>query len=160
VAFRLKEMAEAKQLREASLAIRREIGDAYGVAYSLTGLGDIAAAQGNIGDAGTSYREALRTAIAIQAPTLVGAALIGWAELLWKQGEREQSLEIAIWIAQGTAKDKDVQDRAVRLREAIAAGVPPAALRRAEERIQSLSLEDMAAAVLGADGPPASGPER
>jgi tetratricopeptide (TPR) repeat protein len=160
VAFRLSEMTEAKLLREASLAIRREIGDAWGVAYSLTGLGDIAAAQGNIGDAGTLYREALRTAIAIQAPTLVGAALIGWAELLWKQGEREQSLEIAAWIAQGTAKDKDVQDRAVRLREAIAPGVPQAALRRAEERIRSRSLEDMVAAVLGEESPPALPPQR
>lgn len=157
VAFRLSEMAEAKQLREASLAIRREIGDTWGVAYSLNGLGDIATAQGQFGDAVKFYREAIRTAIAIQAPLLAEAGLIGWAELLWRQGERDPSLEIAVWIAQGTAKDKEAEERAVRLRDAIAGTVGPAAVRQAEGRIRSRSLEEMAAAVLGEDSAAASG---
>lgn len=155
-AYRLNDLAEAKRLREAGLAIRRAIHDSWGIAYSLNGLGDVALAQGHAANAERAYREALETALSIKAPLLIEAVLVGWAELLWKQGERELPLEIIAGVLSRTTKDKLTRARAVRLRGEIAAIAAPDVVRRAELKVVGADPETLARELLNRQGPSAA----
>ena len=150
VALRLKELPEALHLRQASLSIRREIKDLWGVAYSLNGLGDVAVEQGDYAEAARAYREALQTAIGIQVPMLVEAILVGWADLLWKQGEVERPLEMVSVVLKRTARDRLTQARAVQALADMRAQADLERVSRAEARAATLEPEDLARDLLAA----------
>ena len=54
------DLAEAERLYRESLAIKREIGDRGGEAYSLHELGNIASKNGNMDERHRCYTEAVR----------------------------------------------------------------------------------------------------
>ena len=149
-ALRLKELPEALHLRQASLSIRREIKDLWGVAYSLNGLGDVAVARGDYAEAARAYREALQTAIGIQVPMLVEAILVGWAEMLWKQGEVERPMEMVAVVLKRTARDRLTQARAVQALTDMRAQADPETASRAEARAERLEPEALARDLLSA----------
>jgi tetratricopeptide (TPR) repeat protein len=131
-AYGLGEWGEARRLRAGSLAIRREIGDAWGIANSLTGLGDIALAQSDFVAARAAYLESLRTAIGIEVPMLVEAALVGWAEMLGREGETERALTVLAAVRSRGGKDRLTQARAESAWQTMAAEADAGTVRRAE----------------------------
>jgi hypothetical protein len=72
---------------------------------------------------------------------LVEASLVGWAKLLWKQGEVDRPLEMVIVVLKRTARDRQTQARAT-----------PKQTRRAESRAASLEPGVLAKDLLAAAG--------
>ena len=80
---------EAAVLYERSLAIRREIGDTWGIAQTLNNLATLAETHGDTVDAAARYRESLSHAQTSGDRRLIGLILVGLASVTARQGDCE-----------------------------------------------------------------------
>ena len=77
----------AQALYEASLAIRRELGDQRGTAAALLGMGNLAGLQGEHGRGRALFEESLSIGRAVGEPRVVAASLTNLGWLAHEQGD-------------------------------------------------------------------------
>jgi hypothetical protein len=81
---------------------------------------------------------------------LVEAILVGWAEMLWKQGDVERPLEMVSVVLKRTARDRLTQARALQAQAEMRAQAGPETASRAEARAAGLEPEELARNLLAA----------
>jgi predicted ATPase/DNA-binding SARP family transcriptional activator len=114
VAFELEQYAEAKRLHQESCAMFKEIGYRLGAGYTLNDLGHVVRALGQEEASQTYFREALKTAVEIEATPLALDVLVGMATLI-QNNETERALELLRLTSQHPASDRETRDRAARV---------------------------------------------
>ena len=109
----------AQQRYQAGLEVFEEIGDRWGVALALTGVGQTTCALGEYEAARQCLRQALRTALVIEAKPLALTALVGWAVLLRASRQDEnrskRASRLLKLILDHPASTQETKDRAARL---------------------------------------------
>ena len=109
----------AQQRHQASLEIFEEIGDRWGVALALTGIGQATCALGEYEAARQCLRQALRTALVIEAKPLALTALVGWAVLLRasrpNENRSKRASRLLKLVLDHPASTQETKDQAARL---------------------------------------------
>ncbi len=120
--------ARAEALHEESLALRRELGDTWGIAISLLSLGCLAADQHDYARAATLEKEALSLYGELGDKRWIAACLEGLAAVAGVPGSTQEALLHAARLFGVAAA----------LREAIGAPVEPNEREAHEQRVASV----------------------
>jgi tetratricopeptide (TPR) repeat protein len=84
----------AAALLEESLALQRELGDTYSMAYSLRTLAGVMQVQGDRGRAMTLYKESLMVLKEVNDKRPIAECLEGLAEIAGAQGQPERAARL------------------------------------------------------------------
>lgn len=141
VAFSMQDYHKARGLFSDSVSKLRELGEKWSLANGLAGLGRAYMALGLEDESGRCYQESLAIAREIDVMTLVEQAVIGFAELMAKQGDTSRALELAAHVNLRPPRAREVKDRAEDLLRALEENLPPAEVNQARIRAQSLSFD-------------------
>jgi predicted ATPase/DNA-binding SARP family transcriptional activator len=114
VAYELEQYADAKRLHQESCAIFKEIGYRLGAALTLNDLGNVTRALGEDEASQAYFREALKTAVEIEARPLAMDVLMGMATLI-QDKQPELALGLLKFTIQHPATDRETRDRATHL---------------------------------------------
>jgi predicted ATPase/DNA-binding SARP family transcriptional activator/Tfp pilus assembly protein PilF len=114
VAYEREQYTEAKRLHQESCTMFKEIGYRLGAGLTLNDLGHVARALGEAEESRAYFREALKTAVEIEATPLALDVLVGMAMLI-KDNETEWALELLTLTSQHAASGRETRDRAARL---------------------------------------------
>lgn len=145
---RLGECVEAQSILEECLNRCRELGHRHVAAHALASLGGVVAALGEQRQAWRHIQEALRTAQEIRSLSATLFGLVSAAALLADQAQPEQSAEIASFVVQHPAANRETQRHAEQLLEKLAGALPAPALVDMQEHRQRLTIDDIVARIL------------
>lgn len=98
---------QAKQLCAQSVATWREIGYQYGLSGSLETLGNVATTLAEYADARAYFREAMETAVAIDAVPLILEIFVGVARFCAQTGELSEALTLLTFVRAHPALDQE-----------------------------------------------------
>jgi tetratricopeptide (TPR) repeat protein len=159
------DLATARQLHDEALTIRRELGDRYGEAWSLSHLGDLERAVGHRADARQLLEASLALAEELGDTYCIAWSLLRLAKLARSEGElaaaadlfrnglgvaarhgdRVATAECLEGLAATVSRSPTELEQAARLlgtanalRETAEAPAPPAELQRYEREVTSL----------------------
>jgi ATP/maltotriose-dependent transcriptional regulator MalT len=89
----------------------RELGLRRPEAASLLGLGEVAAAIGDVERAASLRGQALQIAVKIKAVPLALAILLHWADAFERKGDKERAAELYAFIADHESSKQSFVDR-------------------------------------------------
>jgi tetratricopeptide (TPR) repeat protein len=142
VALLENDAAKAKSLYEESLTIYKDLGDRGGLATALAGLGSALGALGDYANAQTNLRKALAITHEIRLTPLTLATVMGFGELLLRNGQAEYGIELLGLVLHHPASNHETKDEAKALLER------QTNVDTAIERGKTLQLETVVAALL------------
>jgi predicted ATPase/DNA-binding SARP family transcriptional activator len=137
----LGEFVEAQAALAACVNLCRELGHRHILAHALGSLGGVAAANEAFGEAWGLLREALQTARMIGSVSALLFGLASTAEVLARQDQRERAAEIAAFVLEHGAANRETKNRADALLVGLAAQVPAPMLEAARAHGQAATLE-------------------
>jgi predicted ATPase/DNA-binding SARP family transcriptional activator len=151
LAYLRTDYSKAKQLHQESMEIFKEIGDQWGVAYALNGLGYATGALGERDAAENHFCEALKIAFEIETLPVAMEALVGLATLLHtgNQRETERALEWLEFVRQHPASSYETKVKAEQLITEIEEMLPARVVKAAQSRGQADKLEVLVEEILG-----------
>jgi len=124
------------------LEISRNLGDPWGTAASLINLGDIACKMKNFEESRGYFREALQIVTELKSEPLEIEILVGMAALLAQNGDEETALELLAPILRRPPDDKEIRERANRLRDRLSSSLHQESVIKIEARRSDKSIDD------------------
>jgi tetratricopeptide (TPR) repeat protein len=94
--FQLDNRERARELHEEALALRRREGRRLGIVHALSGLGDLAFAEGDFARAREIYEEILETGRECHELDFQAGALLSLAELARREGDLGRATELGL----------------------------------------------------------------
>ena len=149
VAFDHGEYGEAREAQEKSLEICAAIGDRKLAGVGLSILGDIARAVGEYEEARKHLHAALNIAREIESTGTMLDVLVRIAELLGKEGEDAQALELLGLVLANPATRQDARKRADGLLSGLSSRLPSGDMEAARERGAARELDEVVKDILG-----------
>jgi hypothetical protein len=131
-----------------SLDTLTELGARQDAAQTLAEMGRSVFALGNDAEAVRIWRESLRIAIETRGTFIVMAALVGFASLQAKRGDKEHALELVVIVLNHSASTQETKGRAGRLHAELEAQLTRQQVEAAQVRAQSKTFEAAVVEVL------------
>ena len=126
----------------------RQIGQRTAIRLALSGLGEIACAQGEYSRASASLQAALRIGVEIQAMPRILSILVGMANLALQRGALEQVVALVTFPLHHRASSVATRTRASGLLSELTDRLPPETLRACEARSHQQGLPALVSALL------------
>ncbi len=124
-----------------SLDTFTELGGSWWVARVLAEMGRSILVLGNKAEAGRVWRESLRIATDSHGTPVALEALVGFASLQVKQGDREHALELLLMVLNHPASLQETKDRADHLSAELESRLTGQQVEAAQARAQAKTLE-------------------
>jgi len=137
-----RELAQA--LVEESITLYRELGDRWSLAISLTHLGEIFAARGEVAEARKQFLEALQMTLEAQITPETLRAMLGLATLHIADGDTIRALELMNVISQSSATSQKIHQRVLTLRSELEEQLTRDQLESILLRAKTMTLESLA----------------
>jgi len=115
---------QAWRFLQRSLSMLQKMGDKRRSGYTMREMGDLSAGLARMDEAESYFRQALETAVQIQATPLAQDILISIASLYRQDGQPEFSMELLKLVLQETIVDRMTAIRASDLRESLRETLP------------------------------------
>lgn len=144
MAFAQGDYTQSDELRQRSLALRRELGDRRGEAFDTVMLGYNALRSGQPTEARQHFLEGLHIAREVAAKPIQLDVLIGLSELELQQGKSQQALPMLLLAAQDPATSAEARGRANQL----LASLSPSRVKAAQKEAAALDLEAVVTQIL------------
>ncbi|MBE2201708.1 MAG: tetratricopeptide repeat protein [Anaerolinea sp.] len=138
----------AKQLCTQSVATWREIGYQYGIAGSLETLGNVAIMLAEYDEARAYFREAVTTAVAIDATPMILEVFVGVSRLYAQVDELAQALSLLVYVKNHPALDQEGKNKATSAWEELWAEAPPAVRAHVQAQNTRRHMQDVLTAIL------------
>jgi hypothetical protein len=114
------------------------------MARALVDLGVVARAAGAHSESKAYFLEALRTSLDTQTIVIAVHALVEIAAIRMEEGAAETALELVAYSLQHPATNRQVRERAERLRTELVAQLTPQQIEAVQARAQASTLESLA----------------
>ena len=144
ISLDLGETVRAEALIRQSVSQARTIGDRTLMARALVDLGVVARAAGAHSESKAYFLEALRTSLDTQTIVIAVHALVEIAAIRMEEGAAETALELLAYSLQHPATNREVRERAERLRTELVAQLTPQQIEAVQARAQASTLESLA----------------
>jgi tetratricopeptide (TPR) repeat protein len=139
---------QAVDMFRKSLDTLTELGARQDAAQTLAEMGRSVFALGNDAEAVRIWRESLRIAIETRGTFIVMAALVGFASLQAKRGDKEHALELVVIVLNHSASTQETKGRAGRLHAELEAQLTRQQVEAAQVRARAKTFEAAVVEVL------------
>lgn len=135
------DLKAGRQRCQTGLEICIELGDRWGTAAALINLGDIDCKLERFQESRTYFKEALKIVTELKSEPLAVEILVGMVALLAETGDEESALELLTPILTHPPDDKEIRERADRLRYKLQASLSQATVIEIQARSSDKSAQ-------------------